>query len=116
MNAINQLFLDALAASLRGAHVQWENPLDAQDWAALLKLAQAHHVLPMIFEAVYACPAAKCADAQLMLLAKRQTMQNVMMQAMKTGEFLSLMKHLQAAGVTPCVVKGAVCRLSLIHI
>ena len=110
MNAINQLFLEALAAGLRGERVQWENPLEAQDWAALLKLAQAHHVLPMVFEAVYACPAAKCADAQLMQLAKRQTMQNVMMQAMKTGEFLSLMKHLQAAGVTPCVVKGVVCR------
>ena len=110
MNAINQLFLDALAASLRGAHVQWENPLDAQDWAALFQLAQAHHVLPMIFEAVYACPAARCADARLMQMVKRQTMQSVMMQAMKTGELLALVKHLKAAGVTPCVVKGAVCR------
>ena len=110
MNAINLLFLEALAASLRGERVQWENPLEAQDWAALFQLAQAHHVLPMIFEAVYACPAAKGADAQLMLLAKRQTMQSVMMQAMKTGELLALIKHLQGAGVTPCVVKGAVCR------
>ena len=110
MKKTEQYFLEALNASLRGERVQWENPLDAQDWAALFQLAQAHHVLPMIFEAVYACPAAKCADAQLMLLAKRQTMQSVMLQAMKTGELLALMKHLQAAGVTPCVVKGAVCR------
>ena len=110
MNAINSLFLEALGASLRGERVQWENPLAAQDWAALFQLAQAHHVLPMIFEAAYACPAAQSADTQLMQLAKRQTMQSVMMQAMKTGEFLALMKHLQAAGVTPCVVKGAVCR------
>ena len=110
MKKTEQYFLEALAASLRGERVQWENPLDAQDWAALFQLAQAHHVLPMIFEAVYACPAASSADAQLMQLAKRQTMQSVMMQAMKTGEFLALMKHLQAAGVTPCVVKGAVCR------
>ena len=110
MNAINSLFLEALGASLRGERVQWENPLAAQDWAALFQLAQAHHVLPMIFEAVYACPAARCADAQLMQLVKRQTMQSVMMQAMKTGELLALVKHLKAAGVTPCVVKGAVCR------
>ena len=110
MNAINLLFLEALAASLRGGRVQWKKPLTTQDWAALFQLAQAHHVLPMIFEAVYACPAAKCADAQLMQLAKRQTMQSVMMQAMKTGELLALIKHLQGAGVTPCVVKGAVCR------
>ena len=110
MNEIEQLFLEALRESLRGGRVQWENPLEAQDWAALFQLAQAHHVLPMIFEAAYACPAAQSADARLMQMAKRQTMQSVMMQAMKTGEFLALMKHLQAAGVTPCVVKGAVCR------
>lgn len=115
MNAINSLFLEALGASMRGERVQWENPLSSQDWAALFGLAQAHHVLPMIFEAVYACPAARSADAQLMLLAKRQTMQSVMMQAMKTGELLALMKHLQAAGVTPCVVKGAVCRSLYSH-
>ena len=110
MNEINQLFLEALSASLRGGRVQWENPLSAQDWAALFGLAHEHQVLPMIFEAVYACPAARSADAQLMQLAKRQTMQSVMMQAMKTGELLALVKHLQAAGVTPCVVKGIVCR------
>lgn len=110
MKKTEQYFLEALAASLRGERVQWENPLDAQDWAALFQLAQAHHVLPMIFEAVYACPAASSADAQLMQLAKRQTMQSVMMQAMKTGELLTLVKHLRAAGVTPCVVKGVVCR------
>lgn len=110
MNAINSLFLEALAASLRGERVKWEKPLEAQDWAALFQLAQAHHVLPMIFEAVYACPAARSADARLMQMAKRQTMQSVMMQAMKTGEFLALMKHLLDAGLTPCVVKGIVCR------
>lgn len=110
MNEINRMFLEALGASLRGERVQWENPLSTQDWTTLFGLAQAHHVLPMIFEAVYASPAAKRADAQLMMLAKRQTMQSVMMQAMKTGEFLALMKRLKAAGVTPCVVKGAVCR------
>ncbi len=109
-DAIKQLFLEALNASLHGERVRWENPLDVKDWAALFQLAQAHHVLPMIFEAVYACPAARCADAQLMLLAKQQTMQSVMMQAMKTGELFALVKHLKAAGVTPCVVKGAVCR------
>ena len=110
MKAPEQLFLEALNASLHGERVQWENPLDVKDWAALFQLAQEHQVLPMIFEAVYACPATQSADARLMQLAKRQTMQSVMMQAMKTGELLTLVKHLRAAGVTPCVVKGVVCR------
>ncbi len=110
MNEIEQLFLEALRESLRGGHVHWENPLSTQDWAALFGLAQEHQVLPMIFEAAYACPAAQSADARLMQMAKRQTMQSVMMQAMKTSEFLVLMKHLRDAGLTPCVVKGIVCR------
>lgn len=107
---IRKLFLEALGASLRGERVAWDAPMSTQAWNDLFQLAHAHHVLPMIFEAVYACPAARCADAQLMQLVKRQTMQSVMMQAMKTGELLALAKHLKAAGVTPCVVKGAVCR------
>ena len=110
MNEIEQLFLEALRESLRGGRVQWEKPLSTQDWAALFGLAQEHQVLPMIFEAAYACPAAQSADARLMQMAKRQTMQSVMMQAMKTSEFLALMKHLRDAGLTPCVVKGIVCR------
>ena len=107
---IKQLFLQALGASLRGERVQWEMALTTQDWNALFALAQAHHVLPMIFEAAYACPAARGADPRLMMAARRQTMHSVMMQAMKTEEFLALMKHLQAEGLTPCVVKGIACR------
>ena len=65
-DVIKQLFLEALNASLHGERVRWENPLSAQDWAALFGLAQEHQVLPMIFEAAYACPAAQSADARLM--------------------------------------------------
>lgn len=107
---IKELFLQALGASLRGERVHWEMELTTQDWNELFSLAQAHQVLPMIFEAAYACPAARCADPRLMMAVKRQTMHSVMMQAMKTGEFFALMKHLQAAGLTPCVVKGIACR------
>ena len=110
MNTTNRLFLEALRASLRGERVQWEEPLNTQDWAALFQLAQAHQVLPMVYEAVYASPAAKSADTQMMLYFRRQIMQSVTLQAMKTAEFLALMKHLRAAGLTPCVVKGIVCR------
>lgn len=107
---IKQLFLEALGASLRGERVRWEMELTAKDWAELFQLAHVHQVLPMIYEAVYACPAARTADPRMMMVCKRQTLQGVMMQAMKTGEFLALMRHLQAAGLTPCVVKGIACR------
>ena len=107
---IKQLFLQALGASLRGERVNWDMALSTQDWADLFRLAQTHQVLPMIFEAAYACPAAKGADPRLMMAVKRQVMQAVMIQAMKTSEFLALMKHLRKEGLTPCVVKGIACR------
>ncbi|MBQ8619665.1 MAG: nucleotidyltransferase family protein [Clostridia bacterium] len=107
---IRELFLEALGASLRGEYVGWDMPLTTENWVELFQLAQAHHVLPMIYEAAYACPAARGADPRMMMLFKRQTMQSVMMQAMKTNEFFALMKHLQSAGLTPCVVKGIACR------
>ena len=107
---IKKLFLEALGASLRDARVDWEMELTQENWAELFQLAQAHHVLPMVYEAVYACPAVRSADPRMMMFFKRQTLQSVMMQAMKTSEFLAMMKHLQAAGLTPCVVKGIACR------
>ncbi|MBQ4264919.1 MAG: nucleotidyltransferase family protein [Clostridia bacterium] len=107
---IKKLFLEALGASLRGAYVDWKDELRQEDWADLFLLAQKHQVLPMIFEAVYASPAARSADPQMMMFFKRQTMHSVMLQAMKTNEFLALMEHLRGADLTPCVVKGIVCR------
>ena len=107
---IKQLFLEALGASLRGERVNWETALTNENWVELFRLAQTHQVLPMIFEAAYACPAAKGADPRLMMAVKRQMMQTVMIQTMKTGEFLALMKLLRKEGLTPCVVKGIACR------
>lgn len=110
MDLVKQLFLEALGKSLRGECVNWEMDVSNEMWVQLFQLAQAHHVLPMIFEAAYACPAARRADPGLMMAVRRKTMHSVMMQAMKTEEFLALMRHLQGAGITPCIVKGIACR------
>ncbi|MBE5773445.1 MAG: hypothetical protein E7337_05870 [Clostridiales bacterium] len=107
---IKGLFLEALGASLKNERVAWDMELTTENWVELFRLAHAHHVLPMIFEAAYACPAARRADPRLMMVFRRQTMQAVMTQAMQTRDFLALMKHLHASGLTPCVVKGIVCR------
>lgn len=110
MKTIQRLFLQALKASLENKKVQWEMKLQPQDWLDLFKMAEEHHVLPMIYEAVYSCPAAQDAGQQIFALYKRTTMQTVMLQTMKTSEFLSLFAHLKASGISPCVVKGIVCR------
>lgn len=110
MEQIQELFLQAVKASLENRKVQWTEKLSSQDWLALFRLAEEHHILPMIYEAVYSCPAAQEAEQQLFAHYKRCTVQAVMLQTVKTSEFLLLYAHLRAAGVTPCVVKGIICR------
>lgn len=57
MDVKNARFMEALKASLENRKVTWEAPLSRQEWMELFQLAKMHHVLPMIYEAVYACPA-----------------------------------------------------------
>ncbi len=110
MDVKNARFMEALKASLENRKVAWEAELSRQEWMELFQLAQAHHVLPMIYEAVYACPAAHRADADLFAAYRGQVMQAIRVQIMKTSEFLEMLRHLDEAGVKPLVVKGVVCR------
>lgn len=110
MESVNRLFLQALQASLNGKTVAWEEELTLEQWNTLFAMAMEHHVLPMIYEAVSHCPAARKTDDRILISAKRQTMQQVMLQAVRTDAFLKLLPELVCAGVTPLVVKGIVCR------
>lgn len=110
METVYDLFLQALNASLKNEKVTWEQEMSPEEWSSLFQLAETHHVLPMIFEAAYACPAAKSLPPQLMMSYKQRVLRAVMLQTMKTNEFLQLYACLREAGVTPLVVKGLVCR------
>lgn len=110
MDITSARFLEALRASLQREQVAWEEELTEQEWVALFRMADAHNVLPMIYEAVYRCPSAQRLSPQFFAHFKRRTIQSVMLQTVKTSEFLRLFDHLKQAGVTPCVVKGIVCR------
>lgn len=111
MDLVKNLFLEALKSSLKNESVKWDTEdLQTKDWISLFQLAELHHVLPMIYEAIYNCPAAKKEELQLFAPYKRRTMQLVMLQTMKTSEFLRLYQYLKRAGVTPIVVKGIICR------
>ncbi len=109
MAATQQFFLQALCAALQGQSVTWQaGTLEPRQWTGLFQLAQSHHVLPLIFEAVYACPAAQ--NAPELPQIRQQAVHTVLLQAAKTDEFLRLQRHLQAQGLHPLVVKGIVCR------
>lgn len=110
MNLIEELFLQALRASLKNESVNWDAPLSTGDWNGLYRLSEMHKVIPMIFEAVCRCPAAQDADRQVIELFKLRAIQSVSAQAMKTDGFMRLYRYLKEAGLSPAVVKGIVCR------
>lgn len=106
---LDELFLQALKASLENQAVDWDMELQPEDWLALIQMAESHHVLPMFFEAVYSCPAAQPQE-QLFLPLRQRVMQIVTRQIVATSDFLRLLQAMQSAGITPLVVKGIVCR------
>lgn len=110
MEVVNDMFLEALRASLKNEQVAWEREIAPGDWQALFRMAEIHHVLPLIYNAVYSCPSAASADPQLFMFIKKRVIHQVMLQTIKTSEFLTLSRHLCEVGVKPCVVKGIICR------
>ena len=105
---INELFLQALQAALENRSADWVEPLSDEQWHRLMTMAQTHQVLPMIYQAVSRCPAAR--STQALSAYRGQIFQQVAIQAKKTMAFLPLLKKLSDAGVAPMVVKGIVCR------
>lgn len=105
MNNINTLFMQALGAALKNEQLTEEISSDAL--LGLLQMAEAHQVLPMVFETVYGCAGA---DPQILRMYRLRSMQLVAIQAQKTAEFLPLLEELHSVGAKPLVVKGLVCR------
>ena len=107
---IERLFLQAMQSSLQNKQVTWEDRLEPDEWLGLFQMAEKHHVLHMVYEAVYCCPAAQKADPQIFHFYKQHFIRSVMMQAMRTNEFGKLFQFLRDSGVHPLVVKGIICR------
>lgn len=105
-----KLFLEALRASLKNEKVTWEQDISHEEWRSLFELAHMQHVLPMIYDAVYSCPAAQRLDGTFSAALKRKAREQVVIQTVKTNEFLRLYRHLKQSGVDPVLVKGLVCR------
>ena len=110
MERISELFLQALKAALENRQVSWDDDVTGEELRQILALSQEHHVQPMIFEAVYACPAATRLDPVIAGFCRRNTVQSVMAQTVKTQEFLELFTHFRQENLRPLVVKGIICR------
>lgn len=110
MKPQKQLFLEALKASLTNTTVTWTTPLSNEEWQSIFELAESHKVLPLIFHAVYSCPAAASLDARMLLFLKHRTLTLTLNQVQRTAEFLKLYEKLAEEGITPLIIKGLICR------
>lgn len=96
--------LNILRAALRGEKADpAQLPADT-DWEKLCAMALQHKLLPMI---VSALPPDVLPNGQM---RKRQVIQQVVTQTLKTKAFLELYTAMRSAGFHPLVVKGIVCR------
>lgn len=110
MDATSKTFLAIIKSALTGEKADLDREILPDEWEKLFTMAGIQKVLPMFCEAVYASASLQRANLPFLAIAKRQVMQQVMMQTMRTSEFLTLNQQLQAAGVRPLVVKGIICR------
>lgn len=106
MDAMISKFLTILKASLEGKPAELTGETTVEEWEALFRMAGIHHVLPLFYGAVYKDPSLPANFAGI----KRQVIQQVAFQTVRTGEFLELNRQLQEKGIRPVVVKGIICR------
>lgn len=114
MERTEQLFVEAVSASLENKSVSWKEPLTLNEWQRIFYLAEVHHVLPMVYEAIFRCDVVKKTTQKeirdLLQLYKKKTMNLVMLQTIKTQEYLELVQFLQKKGIRMLTVKGIICR------
>lgn len=110
MNPLNEKFLTILKYALVGQKAENCDDITIEEWNQLFMLANSHNVLPMFFEAVFDNEVLKNSNEPFVHIARRRVMQDVMMQAITTDDFLRLYGKLVDGGIKPLVVKGIVCR------
>ncbi len=104
-----QVFLSLLRAALGGEKDPSPFVPNTDSWDAVFRLAERHHVLPLIVDAAFRS-APEGIPAELLERYKARSRKLVMTQAVKTDRFLSLYSFLTERGLAPMVVKGIVCR------
>lgn len=109
MNETAIMFLAIIKSALLNDRPMPSREITANEWQVLFHLASIHNVLPLFYEATYEQPSL-AAEPLLLATAKQKVRRQVIMQSIRTNEFLQLNSRLLAAGIKPVVVKGIVCR------
>lgn len=105
MTKADIIFLQILKAALADRQFEPENKISQEEWTEIFRLAEIHNVLPLVSQAVFNQQQFK--EWPNLRSKVRQLM---MVQMIKTEEFMQLYKILSDNGLKPVVVKGIICR------
>lgn len=90
---------------------EYKLPEDFENPPELFQLSQQHHMTAAVYEQIRTSEIWNKPEYTNLLIAwKRSAIREVMVQMQKTEGFLVLYEKLTAAGITPLVVKGVICR------
>lgn len=105
-----KFIIEVLKASLENRTIEWKEKVSEEEWNALFQFAFEQNILPMVYESIYKSDAYLESGCPAKSMLRSQVQQKVVLQIMRTNEFLEMYKQLSAEGLTPIVVKGIVCR------
>lgn len=111
MDNLSIIFLQTIKASLSGRYIEDSSCYDKltrEEWRELINMAEIHKLLPLFYEVVHEFM--EKSVPELAMKVKRRNRQQVMLQTIKTADFLAMYKNLSEAGLRPLVVKGITCR------
>ena len=109
MNETSRVFLSVIKAAVHAEQPQLQKNITPQQWHELFHMATIHNVLPLFYEAI-SRQLPLSADPRLLSAMKQKMRQQIILQTIRTAEFLELNDRMLAAGIKPLVVKGIVCR------
>ena len=109
MEKFNLQFLDLLKSSLNNGTYEG-GYIDSQDLKQIYRLSEIHHVLPMIYSALYNQECFKNADEEFKRMFKQVALRLVVSQIQRSNRFLELYKILQKENIEIIVFKGIIFR------
>ena len=100
---INEVLLNCISAFLKGEKLTAE--LSNEQWLELMEKAAQQKVIAMVYETL-----GDVMPESIRRDCKSTALYAISVQLRTNAEFLSVYKELSAAGITPLVVKGIICR------
>ena len=109
MKKTNLEFLSLLKSSLKNEKYDGEK-IDFEDLVYIYKMSEIHHVVPMIYNAVYNEDFFKECDANFQAMFKSSAFRYIFSQIQRTNHFLEVYKKLSEKNIKILVFKGIIFR------